>query len=588
MRIRPILLVTILALGVAYALEPYTDTLSPELKASREGRTKETSIPVIVQFKAGGKNKQQGRARLLSRGAVEKLDLGESTLFDVTPDQLEALATDPSVEYVSPDREVKANLDLIQPTVRADVALANSFTGKGIGVAIIDSGITMHGDLGDPAVMFSSRIVYQENFVAGETTTEDLYGHGTHVAGIVGGNGASSSASTNNKTFRGIATGVNIINLRVLNGAGVGTDSQVVAAINRAIALKDTYNIRVINLSLGRAVMESYKTDPLGVAVEKAVKAGIVVVVAAGNYGRDNTFKTQGYGLITSPGNHPRVITVGAMKTRETTARADDEIASYSSKGPTMIDRIAKPDLVAPGNRVASLMTLKTVFANQYPGNLIPLTYYTITTDSYFSGLVSGVSSFNYFRLSGTSMSTPVVSGAVALMLQKDPALSPDTVKARLMKTATKTFPTSSTATDPVTGITYVSQYDLFTVGAGYLDVWAAMNSKEVAKLPALSPAVKYDTTTKQVYFVKDTSALWGSSAAWGSSAVWGSYAFTGATSATWGSSAVWGSSALWGSSAAWGSSALWGSSAAWGSSALWGSSTPQAENLNIVILGEK
>ena len=106
------------------------------------------------------------------------------------------------------------------------------------------------------------------------------------------------------------------------------------------IELKSTYNIRVINLSLGRPVYESYTTDPLCQAVEAAWKAGIVVVVAAGNEGRNNTFGTSGYGLIASPGNDPYVITVGAMRTMGTAARTDDLIASYSSKGPTTIDHV--------------------------------------------------------------------------------------------------------------------------------------------------------------------------------------------------------------------------------------------------------
>src|SRR5208282_4947363 len=150
----------------------------------------------------------------------------------------------------------------------------------------------------------------------------------------------------------GMAPGANIINLRVLDQNGSGTDSQVVAAIQQAIQLKSQYNIRVINLSLGRPVFESYTLDPLCQAVEQAWQAGIVVVVAAGNDGRDNSEGTNGYMTITAPGNDPYVITVGAMKTEGTPTRTDDLIASYSSKGPTAIDHIVKPDLVAPGNNV--------------------------------------------------------------------------------------------------------------------------------------------------------------------------------------------------------------------------------------------
>ncbi len=177
----------------------------------------------------------------------------------------------------------------------------------------------------------------------------DQFGHGQHVAGIIAASGQTSNCPNCMRSFKGIAPGVNLIDLRVLDQNGQGTDSNVIAAIDAAIYLKNIYNIRVINLSLGRPVYESYTLDPLCQAVEAAWKAGIVVSVAAGNDGRDNTFGEQGYGTINAPGNDPYVITVGAMKTEGTYTRTDDLIASYSSKGPTQIDHVVKPDLVAPG-----------------------------------------------------------------------------------------------------------------------------------------------------------------------------------------------------------------------------------------------
>ncbi len=174
----------------------------------------------------------------------------------------------------------------------------------------------------------------------------------------------------------GIAPGVNLIDLKVLDQNGQGSDSSVIAALETAIYLKNYYNIRVINLSLGRPVYESYTLDPLCQAVEAAWNAGIVVSVAAGNDGRDNTVGEQGYGTITSPGNDPYVITVGAMKTEGTYTRTDDLIASYSSKGPTQIDHIAKPDILAPGNLVVSLLAQNSTLENEYPSNLVPASYY--------------------------------------------------------------------------------------------------------------------------------------------------------------------------------------------------------------------
>ena len=148
---------------------------------------------------------------------------------------------------------------------------------------------------------------------------------------------------------------MNLIDLRALDQFGNGTDSRVIAAIQQAIALKKTYNIRVINLSLGRGVYESYANDPICQAVESAWKNGIVVVVAAGNYGRISVNGSNGYGTVAAPGNDPFVITVGAMKSMGTLTRTDDQIASYSSKGPTMYDLVVKPDIVAPGNFVVSI-----------------------------------------------------------------------------------------------------------------------------------------------------------------------------------------------------------------------------------------
>src|SRR5580704_12837934 len=228
-------------------------------------------------------------------------------------------------------------------------------------------------------------------------------------------------------------------------------------------------------------------------------------------------------GTISAPGNDPYAITVGAMKPMGTSNRADDLIASYSSKGPTLLDHIVKPDIVAPGNDSISVLASSTsTLAKASPKNIVALSSYSS----------NGKGASSYFMLSGTSMATPVVSGAVALMLQKTPSLTPDQVKARLMKSAYKTFPRYSTAKDPTTGKSYTSQYDIFTVGAGYLDIQAALSSTDLAPAKygsAKSPAVARDKN-KNVYLVTGSSILWGGSIMWGTSIVWG-------TSVLWGTS---------------------------------------------------
>ena len=243
--------------------------------------------------------------------------------------QILAISNQPGVSYISLDRPVRPTLDYSAAAVNAPAAWSAGLDGSGIGIAVIDSGIYPHPDL-TAGSSNQSRIVYRQSFVA--ANQYDDYGHGTHVAGILAGNGRSSSGVGAFRTFRGIAPQANLIDLRVLDANGMSSDSAVIAAIETAVRLKSKYNIRVINLSLGRPIVEGCSRDPLCEAVEAAWKSGLVVVTAAGNLGRN------GYATVLCPGNSPHAITVGAMKTMDTMSVGDDQIASYSSKGPTYID----------------------------------------------------------------------------------------------------------------------------------------------------------------------------------------------------------------------------------------------------------
>jgi serine protease AprX len=533
-------------------------------------------VNVIVQYRIPPS--QRHFAKVAAEGGTlqQNLPLINSAAFTVRGSSLAALAKDSNVTYISPDRTVWATAivtDLYDQAVLAPYAWSKNLTGSGIGVAVIDSGITAGRDF-TLANGTGSRIVYNQNFAGGPNTASDLYGHGTHVAGILAGNGMNSRGANFRKRFIGIADNASLINLRVLDQNGAGRDSAVIAAIEKAISLENKYNIRVINLSLGRAVYESYQLDPLCQAVEAAWKAGIVVVIAAGNEGRNDSAHTDGYGTIAAPGNDPFAITVGAMKPMGTPTRADDLIASYSSKGPTLLDHIVKPDIVAPGNLMISVLASSSAtLVKASPKNVVAVSSYT----------ANGKSTASYFTLSGTSMATPVVSGAVALLFQKNGSLTPDQVKARLMKSAYKTFPRSSTAKDPTTGKSYTSQYDIFTVGAGYLDIQAALSSTDLAPLTygiAKSPAVAHDRSGN-VYLVTGSSVLWGGSILWGTSMVWG-------TSVLWGTSTK-GELVLWGSSAPWGSSGDNGYSVLWGTSVVWGTSNEnENEAIPIELEGEK
>src|SRR5208282_5663267 len=228
-----------------------------------------------------------------------------------------------------------------------------------------------------------------------------------------------------------------------------------------------------------------------------------------------------------------------------TPTRVDDQIASYSSKGPTTLDHICKPDLIAPGNRQVSLRVKGGTMDKNHPE-------YEVTSSSGDS---------KYFVLSGTSMAAPIVSGAVALMLQQNPSLTPDQVKARLMKTAWKGIGQFTYSHDSL-GNLYNNEYDLFTYGAGYLDINAALANTDLATGVALSPTAVFNASTNTVTIANTvpdsvfagSSVVWSAtSVVWGNSVVWGateilSYSIErAATSVVWGSTAVTGDSVVWG-----------------------------------------
>ena len=296
--------------------------------------------------------------------------------------------------------------------------------GNGIGVAVVDSGINPNGDLYTTAgvnrqiadIRFNSD--YNQN-------PSDGYGHGTHVSSIIGGDGSESGG-----LYIGVAPMVNIINVKVSNDDGSAMMADVVAGLQWLLENKSTYNIRVVNLSLNSTVAESYNTSPLDAAVEILWFNKIVVVASAGN---------QGSGAIYPPANDPFIITVGATDDKGINGISDDILASFSAYGQTS-DGIKKPDLVAPGtNIIARLVNQNMGLALAHPGNK--------------------TASQTYFRMSGTSMAAPIVSGAVAILLQDEPNLTPDQVKYRLTATANKSW----------------AGYNSTKCGAGYLDINAAV-----------------------------------------------------------------------------------------------------------------
>jgi serine protease AprX len=480
-------------------------------------------VSVIIQYKQEPGHAEE--SKIASRGgSVDRhLQLVNALLARIPEARLPEFERDLEVAYITPDRPVASRMNNAAANVKAPFAWSQGLTGKGIGVAVIDGGITIRENLPTPAGTGNpDRIVYQADYSgSGANAGGSQLEHGTYIAGIIGGNGPDALKTGKcaaNSCFLtiygmapyGMAPNVNLIDLKALNRTGQGSDSSVISAISAAIQLHNTYDIRIINLSLGRRVYESYTLDPLCRAVEQAWKAGIVVVVAAGNDGGGGPGK--GYGTINSPGNDPYVITVGAMNTKGSPTRAEAVQVSYSSKGPTFGDSIVKPDLVAPGNLLVSPAPQVAGFDPQPGGH-----------DT--ARPASAVS-----QLSGTSVAAGVVSGAVALLLQNDPTLTPDMVKARLMKTARKALP--NTATVVAGNNTYIFQDDVFTVGAGYLDLEAALANTDRAALPALSPALAISNDGRNISLIVNSNAIWDSSASWSYATLWGGKRFVNNPSA--------------------------------------------------------
>jgi serine protease AprX len=443
-----------LVFGSAFGLRPAQSAHRAQLSVdllTHESRRTTVRKHVIVR---GSADELRALAERHHLTLVRVLDGGAGVL-SVNSAELTDLATDGLIDHVSPDARVHLMLTVSNVSTGATqvrtgtnglLGLLGAYpgvTGKGIGVAVLDSGISPHTAL--------KNVVANVNFVTGTTGTGDVFGHGTHIAGIVGG-GATSVTS---QYAGGIAPGASIINVRVLGADGTGSTSDVIAGMEWVIANRARYNIRVINLSLGHPVTEPSATDPLCEEVAKATSLGMVVVAAAGNAGKTADGRTI-LGGIASPANSPFALTVGALNTWQTTKRSDDSVTTYSSRGPTRYDLAVKPDIVAPGNKIVSL---------EATGSYLSVNY---------SGLhVAGSGTNAYSRMSGTSMAAPMVSGAVALLLQGNPSLSPSQVKLALQS-----------------GANYLPDDGLMAGGAGSVNFWTSRQLSGATGLTALVQAL--------------------------------------------------------------------------------------------------
>lgn len=568
----------LLVMGPTVARAAGHRKLDPEL--SRRADRQRGSSRVVVRLSPGASLPDSLRTYV--RG--NRLQLIDGYVLNLPDSMLSGLDATPEVASAHQDREAWAADYLSTRATSADAAQRTyDLTGRGVGVAVLDSGITSwHDDLTPDGgrvrrLRFGQqRVSMFVDFVNKQTMPYDDHGHGSHVAGIVLGNGYDSFGRQS-----GMAPEAELISLKVLDRNGKGSISTIIEALDWVADNADAYNIRVVNLSLGAAVTQSYWIDPLALAARRLTERGIVVVSAAGNLGK-NAEGQQQHGGIIAPGNAPWVLTVGASSTEGTARKSDDVVAGFSSIGPTRGDYLAKPDIVAPGKGIISLSSPGSTL---YEANADYLTYGARST-----GYPP------YLSLSGTSMAAPQVTGAIALMLQANPRLTPNLVKAILQYTARQ---------DP--------QYSPLQEGAGFLDVLGAVklarfyaSNRPGSRMPvekSWSQHIIWGNHEISGGYINPLANAWATNIVWGvattENIVWGVQ--RDAENIVWGTvcgdescgNIVWGVNDANGANIVWGvrqeaENIVWGVAAAdnivWGVSAaeniVWGVTGGQSENI--------
>ena len=573
------LLVALAGVGAATAAPRHGSRLDNHLRAVIEAQTNEPQR-VIIRVRTG--YRETLRRALVEHGdrilAIhESLDAVAAL---VHYEDLDALAQQDFIASVSTDAPVQAEgllggvlgvvgglvqtvgnvvgaillpngADTSGPAVppsvlRSTLGVNNSNqTGQGVGVAIIDSGLEMSWE-------FSGRLTKFYDFTKGgiEAPAYDDYGHGTHVAGTIGGSGALSSYNE----YRGLAPNVKFVVLKVLDKNGAGWTTDVIKAIDFAVANRVALGIDIINLSLGHPIYEPASTDPLVQAVERAVRAGIVVVTAAGNYGKNPETGQLGYAGITSPGNAPSAITVGAVRTEDTVSRGDDRIADYSSAGPTWYDGLVKPDVVAPGHNIVAVAAKQGTLFKTYPS--------------------LKAADGDYMRLSGTSMATAVATGSIALLVEANrtanqyPAhrsLTPNAIKAILHYTAL--------AVRDANGV----EYGPLREGAGGLNPKGAIELGRTINTGAAVGSYWLWSTPSPWTKIGSEYWSWNKSVTWGTQIIWGTTIENNYLA--WSNQIIWGTDEqiIWGTDEQiiWGTTDLvWSDPQSWAQSTVWGANS--------------
>lgn len=370
--------------------------------------TSNTEIPIIVYLKKNcNPENKHDLLKTCNADAPNQLSKELPSIHGVkgqlTPDKIKEIKDHDAVDRIFYDRIVTSYLDIAtQQSGAIKVREQLGLTGKGVTIAVIDTGVHPHADLIQP----ENRIIAFHDFINGKSEPYDDNGHGTHCAGDAAGNGSLS-----NGKYTGPAPEASMIGLKVLDKRGSGRLSTIIESLEWCIEHKEAYNIRIISMSLGAPAYESFREDPLALATQAAWHQGMVVCAAAGNSGPSKT-------TISTPAIDPFIITVGSTDDQNTLDRADDHIAEYSSRGPSF-DSFVKPDIYAPGTNIISLLAPRSSMEQEL-------------TEMIVDG--------NYIQLSGTSMATPFCAGIIALMLEANPNLSPNDVKSILKATAQPTL----------------------------------------------------------------------------------------------------------------------------------------------------
>ncbi len=328
---------------------------------------------------------------------VENLPFIDAYIIEGSAKNVDSLANIDDIHYIMCDTMVTSHMNVVGKSLEVNRFHNSNVKGKGVTIAVLDTGVFPHVDLTVP----KSRIIAFKDFINKKRNPYDDNGHGTFVAGVAAGNGFAS-----NGKYKGVATDANIVGVKVMNKNGSGNVSDILAGMQWVVNQKEKYDIKVMSLSFGVNAKNIKGIDALTIAVEEVWRRGITVVASAGNEGPEQR-------TITSPGGSPSIITVGALDDKRTVDIGDDVVADISSRGPSYVGGI-KPDLVAPGINITSLNAVANANSNDY----------VLDADE------------AYRTMSGTSVSAPIVSGVVALMLEQDKELSPDRIKKVLLDCA--------------------------------------------------------------------------------------------------------------------------------------------------------